>query len=47
MMTKKVILQLKKKGQLEMFQKEIQKKIDIGTLVAMNDKEPVTVWRIT
>ena len=36
-MTKRVIHQLKKKGQLEMFQKEINKKIEIGTLVAMSD----------
>ena len=38
-MTKRVIHQLKKKGQLEMFQKEINKKIEIGTLVAMSDAE--------
>merc|ERR1711915_369422 len=39
MMTKKVIQQLKKKGQLEMFQKEIEKKINIVTLVAMSESE--------
>ena len=39
MMTKRVIMQLKKKGQLEIFQKEIEKKIEIGTLVAMSDAE--------
>ena len=39
MMTKRVILQLKKKRQLEMFQKEIDKKIEIGTLAEMSDDE--------
>ena len=39
MMTKRVIHQLKKKGQLEMFPKEIYKKIEIGTLVEMSDDE--------
>ena len=32
-------MQLKKKEQMEMFQKEIEKKIEIGTLVAMSDAE--------
>ena len=39
MMTKRVIHQLKKKGQLEVFQKEIDKKIDIVTLVELSDDE--------
>ena len=38
-MSNNLIRQLKKKGQLEVFQQEIQNKIDLGTLVELSSEE--------
>ena len=38
-MSQRIINQSKKKGQLQVFQQEINKKIEIGTLVELSDSE--------
>ena len=42
-----VIRQLKRKNQLEVFQKEINKKIELGTLLEVSDQELEAILQFT